>query len=55
MPKPPAGETTGATPAGGGAASADWLPKRRKESRTKETRVPNRHLAGELLEFIGIM
>ena len=55
IPKPPAGTVTGATPAGGGAASAGWLPKTSKESRTKETRVSNRHPDGELFEFIGIM
>src|SRR5438128_10357209 len=54
MPKPPAGTVTGATPAGGGTASAGWLPKRRKESRARETRVSSRHLHGELVEFIGI-
>src|SRR5882724_5055232 len=55
MPKPPVGEMTGATPAGGGAASPHWLLKTRNESRTKEIRVPPRHLRGELFEFIGIL
>ena len=57
MLKPPAGTMTGATPAGGGAASAGWLPKTRKarRRRTKETGVSNLHLAGELIECFGIM
>src|SRR2546425_1285130 len=55
MPKPPVGEMTGATPAGGGAARPDWLPKTRKDSKTKEIRVLTRHLGRELFEFIGIL
>src|SRR5262245_54165183 len=54
MPKPPDGTTTGATPAGGGAASAGWLPKTSKKSRTKKTTVSHRHLNGGLVEFIDI-
>jgi hypothetical protein len=54
MLKPPAGEMTAATPAGGGAACPGWLPRRRKESSAKETRVSNRPLRGELFESISI-
>lgn len=55
MPKPPAGETTGATPAGGGDASPGWLRETRKESKTREIRVLTRHFGGELIEFMGIL
>src|SRR5881394_1957078 len=55
MLKPPAGTLTGATPAGGGTASPDWLPKMRKQSRTKETSGSTRHLRAGLFEFIDIL
>ena len=55
MPRPPVGEMTGATPAGGGDARPGWLPKTRKESRAKEIKALTRHLGGESVEFIGIL
>jgi len=55
MPNPPAGERTGATPPGGGAARPGRFPKTRKENRMSDTRVWGRHLRGELSEFSDIM
>src|SRR5882724_10597357 len=53
--KPPAGEMTGAMPAGGGDARPGWFPKTRKETRTRENEILTRPTGGASFAFKGIV